>query len=128
MSIRDKILSVQDDTPTEVVTIPEWDVDVLVKGFTLGAKDDFLASILDPQTRQTNIKAFNAGVIVGCCYDPETNDRLFTETDIPALKERSAAIIQRLVDVGTRLSGLTDDAVAVAGKKSSSTQNEEPSS
>jgi hypothetical protein len=128
MSIRDKILSVQDDTPSEVVNIPEWSVDVLVKGFTLGAKDDFLASILDPQTRQTNIKAFNAGVIVGTCYDPESGERLFTESDIPALKEKSAAIIQRLVDVGTRLSGLTDDAVAVAGKKSSSTTKDEPSS
>lgn len=128
MSIRDKILSVQDDTPSEVVSISEWGVDVLVKGFTLGAKDDFLASILDPQTRQTNIKAFNVGVIVGTCYDPETGERLFTESDIPALKEKSAAIIQRLVDVGTRLSGLTDDAVAVAGKKSSSTTKDEQSS
>lgn len=125
MSIRDKIFAIQDDTPSELVKLPEWGVEILVRGFTLGAKDDFLASILDPKTRQTNLRAFNSGIIVGTCYDPETGDRLFTETDIPQLKERSAALIQRLVDVGTRLSGLTDDAVEVAGKKSSSTESAE---
>lgn len=128
MSIRDKILAVKDDTPSEIVDVPEWGVKVLVRGFSLGAKDDFLASILDTETKQTNIKAFNVGVLVGTAYDPTTGEKLFSEADIPVLKEKSAAIIQRLVDSGTRLSGLTDDAVEIAAKKSSSTENEEPNS
>ena len=128
MSIRDKILAIKDDTPSEIVDVPEWGVKVLVRGFSLGAKDDFLASILNTETKQTNIKAFNVGVLVGTAYDPNTGEKLFSEADIPVLKEKSAAIIQRLVDAGTRLSGLTDDAVEIAAKKSSSTENEEPNS
>lgn len=127
MSLRDKILAVKNDTPTELVAIPEWDVTVLVKGFTLGAKDDFLGTVLDPKTKETNLKAFNSGILVGTAYDPETGEKLFTEEDIPVLKEKSASAIQRLVDVGARLSGLTDDAVEVAAKKSSSTITVEPS-
>lgn len=128
MSVRDKILAIKDDTPSEIVSIPEWGVDVLVRGFSLGAKDDFMASIVDPETRKPNVKAFNVGVLVGTAYDPETGAKLFTEADIPVLKEKSAAAIQRLVDAGTRLSGLTDEAVEAAAKKSSSTENEEPNS
>jgi len=125
MSVRDKILAIQEDTPSEVVSVPEWDVEVLVRGFSLGAKDDFMASIIDPETRKPNVKAFNVGILVGTSYDPESGAKLFTEADIPLLKQKSAAAVQRLVDAGTRLSGLTDDAVEVAGKGSSSTESAE---
>jgi hypothetical protein len=128
MSLRDKILAIQNDTPSELVSIPEWGVEVLVRGFTLGAKDDFLASIVDPKTKEPNVKAFNSGILVGTAHDPETGERLFTEADIPVLKQKSAAAVTRLVDVGTRLSGLSDDAVEIAAKKSSSTLKDEPSS
>lgn len=129
MSLRDKILSIQNDTPTEIVEIPEWNgVKVLVKGFTLGAKDDFLASILDKQTNEPNVKAFNVGILVGTAYDPESGEKLFSEEDVPVLKQKSAAAIDRLIQVGQRLSGLTEEAVDVAAKKSSSTTKDEPNS
>ena len=128
MSVRDKILAIQDDTPSELVDVPEWGVKVLVRGFSLGAKDDFLSSILDPETKKTNLKAFNVGILIGTAYDPESGAKLFSEADIPILKQKSAAIVQRLVDAGSRLSGLTDEAVEVAAKKSSLTENEEPNS
>jgi hypothetical protein len=128
MSIRDKILNVVNDTPAEIVEVPEWGVEVLVKGFTLGAKDEFLASVINADTNKADLKAFSSGVLIGTAFDPETNERLFSELDIPVLKQKSAVAIQRLVDVGTRLSGLTDEAVEVAGKKSSSIVKEEPSS
>lgn len=128
MSLRDKILKVSNDTPSEIVEIPEWDVKVLVRGMTLGAKDDFLAAIVDSTSKSANVKNFTSGVLVACSYDPESGERLFSETDIPALKERSAVAIQRIVDVGVRLSGLGDEAVDVAGKDFSSTTSEEPDS
>ena len=128
MSLRDKILKISNDTPSEVVEVPEWDVKVLVRGMTLGAKDDFLAAIVDATSKSANVKNFTSGVLVACSYDPETGERLFSESDIPALKERSAVAIQRIVDVGVRLSGLGDEAVDVAGKDFSSTTSEEQDS
>ena len=128
MSVRDKILSIENDTPSELVKVKEWDVEVLVRGFTLGAKDDFLASIINPETKQADLRAFNVGILVGTAFDPESGAKLFSETDIPVLKQKSAAAVQRLVDVGTRLSGLNDEAVELAAKKSSSTTKEELSS
>jgi hypothetical protein len=128
MSLRDKILAIQNDTPSEIVEIPEWGVKVLVKGFTLGAKDDFLASILDVNTKEPNIRAFNVGVLVGTSYDPESGEKLFTEEDVAVLKQKSAAAIDRLVQVGQRLSGLTEEAVEIAAKKSSFNPKDELSS
>jgi hypothetical protein len=125
MSIRDKILAVTNDTPSELIHISEWGVDVLVRGFSLGAKDDFLTSVYNPETKKSDIKAFTVGVLIGTAYDPESGEKLFTEADIPILKQKSAAAVQRIVDVGSKLSGLTDDAIEVAGKKSSSTTSEE---
>lgn len=128
MSLRDKILKISNDTPSELVEVPEWEVKVLVRGMTLGAKDDFLAAIVDSTSKSANVKNFTSGVLVACSYDPESGERLFSELDIPALKERSAVAIQRIVDVGVRLSGLGDEAVDVAGKDFSSTTSEEPDS
>ena len=125
MSIRDKILAVTNDTPSEVIHIEAWGVDVLVRGFSLGAKDDFLTSVYNPETKKSDIKAFTVGVLIGTAYDPESGEKLFTESDIPVLKQKSAAAVQQIVDVGSRLSGLTDDAIEVAGKKSFSTTSEE---
>lgn len=125
MSLRDKILAITDDTPSEVVEVEEWGVSVLVRGFTLGAKDDFLMSVYNPETKKSDIKAFNSGILIGAAHDPETGAKLFTEEDIPILKQKSASAVQKIVDVGARLSGLTDDAVEVAGKKSFSTESEE---
>lgn len=129
MSLREKILAIQNDTPSELVEVPEWGgIKVLVKGFTLGAKDDFLASILNINTKEPDIRAFNVGVLVGTCYDPESGEKLFTDADIPVLKQKSAAALDRLVQVGQRLSGLTEEAVEIAAKKSSSIQSDELSS
>ena len=129
MSLRDQILAIQNDTPSEIVEVPEWGgLKVLVKGFTLGAKDDFLASILDKTTNEPNVRAFNAGILVGTAHDPESGERLFSEIDIPTLKQKSAAALDRLIQVGQRLSGLSEEAVDIAAKKSSSTTREEPNS
>ena len=128
MSIRDKILAVTNDTPSELVHIEEWGVDVLVRGFSLGAKDDFLTTVYNAETKKSDIKAFTVGVLIGTAYDPESGDKLFSESDVPILKQKSAAAIQKIVDIGTKLSGLTEDAIEVAGKKSSSTMSEEPDS
>lgn len=129
MSLREKILAIQNDVPSELVEIPEWDgIKVLVKGFTLGAKDDFLASILNVNTKEPDIRAFNVGILVGTCYDPETGAKLFTDEDIPVLKQKSAAALDRLVQVGQKVSGLTEEAVEIAAKKSSSTQKDEQNS
>ena len=128
MSLRDKILAIQNDTPSELVKVPEWGVEILVRGFSLGAKDDFLASILDIKTNEPNLKAFNAGILVGTAFDPESGERLFTEDDIPVLKQKSAAAVARIVEVGQKLSGLDAEAVDIAAKKSSSTTKDERNS
>jgi hypothetical protein len=128
MSLRDKILAIENDTPSELVKVPEWGVEILVRGFSLGAKDDFLASILDMKTNEPNLKAFNAGILIGTAFDPESGERLFTENDIPVLKQKSAAAVARIVEVGQKLSGLDAEAVDIAAKKSSSTAKDERSS
>lgn len=52
--------------------------------------------------------------VVAACFDPETGEPIFSPSDRDALMQKSAGAIDRLAEVGMRLSGMsatgTDDA------------------
>ena len=59
------------------------------------------------EIRRDEIKA---RMVVWCVMDPH-GQPMFTEADIPAINEKSAAAIEKIVEVASRLSGLDDDDV-----------------
>ncbi len=50
-SLRDKIFAAE-DIPTEVVGIPEWGVDVLVRGMSAGDRITLMQNAFDQNTQQ----------------------------------------------------------------------------
>ena len=127
MDIRAKILAAQ-DIPTETVTIPEWDVTLLVKGMSAGHRIDLMQTAYDVNTGQVNMSIVYPDVAVACAFDPETCEPVFTVDDKDAILSKSSAAVEKLANVGLRLSGIGKDEQDAAGKDSSNNQNEDTSS
>ena len=126
-SLRDKILAAQ-DIPTEVVNIPEWGVDVLVRGMSAGDRITLMQNAFDQTTQQVNMSIVYPDVVVSCTYDPGSDEPVFTPADKDAILAKSSAAVERLANVGLRLSGIGKEEQDAAGKDSSKSQNDDSSS
>lgn len=105
-----------EDVQTRTVPVPEWGGDVIVRGLTGADRDAYEASLnqMRPKpdgTRELVLVRDNARakLLVKCLID-ENGNRLFKETDAPALGKKSGAVLDRLYDVATDLSGMSDEA------------------
>jgi hypothetical protein len=112
---RDGILGA-DDIQVEKVDVPEWDGTVLIRGLTGEERDAYESSLRQirnagtPQQELVIVQLnARANLLVKCLVD-ESGERVFTDRDAPALGAKNGRIIDRLYDVATRLSGLSDEA------------------
>jgi len=127
MNLREKILAAQ-DIHSEMVEIPEWGVELLVKGMSAGNRLSLMQNAYDQTTQQINMAIVYPDVVVACAYDPESGEPIFTDADKADLMGKASAAIERLANVGLRLSGIGKDEQDAAGKDSSSTQSDDSSS
>lgn len=114
MSLRDQILSAADLT-TELVDVPEWGVTVEVKTMT-GAERARIMQVAADGGGKVDFEKVYPDIVIGCTYDPTTGERVFDWPDREALMSKSGAAIDRIAQVGLRLSGFTDGAADAAGK------------
>jgi hypothetical protein len=112
---RDGILGAV-DIKSEKVPVPEWGDEVIIRGLTGEELDAFQGSIrqfrptfdgkgMEPVLIQDNMRA---KLLVKCLVD-EAGDRLFQDSDASALGAKNGAVIDRLYDVASALSGLSED-------------------
>jgi len=105
---RDEILKVQ-DLKTEEVQVPEWGGSVLVRAMTGTERDNYEQTIVVQKGKDTRVNMRNARAkLVALSVVDEQGRRLFSDADISALGNKSAAALQRVFDVATRLSGISD--------------------
>ncbi len=100
-----------DDLPVEEVIVPEWkNRKVLICGLTAAAKNAYQASIVEIQgkNRKLKLEHSTAKLLVRCLVD-QKRQPLFTETQILQLGAKSAAVLERLAKVASRLSGMDED-------------------
>lgn len=108
-----------DDRPIEEVDVPEWGGVVLVRGMTGKDRDEYFASQVEQRGRKVvqNLSNASASIAARCIVDPDDHDKLlFTVRDIAELGERSSAALERVGQVASRLSGLTEEDVEALGK------------
>lgn len=127
MNLRDKILAAE-DIPSETLQITEWNVDLLIKGMTAGERIALMQSAFDQATGQVNMAAVYPDVVVACAHDPETGEPVFTNADKPAILSKSSAAVEKIADVGLRLSGIGKEESDASGKDSSNSPNDDSSS
>lgn len=109
------------DVTYEYVPVPEWGgegAEVRVRSMTGKERDAYDAeSYRLQQANQTDAGAMLANFRarrVGRSVVDENGERLFSDKDIAALGEKNAAVIDRLDDAVSRLSGMDADAVKKA--------------
>ena len=105
---RDAIFAA-DDTAREYVNVPEWGGRVLVRGLTGDERDHFEGSIITGKgkNREVNIRSLRAK-LVAMSIIHEDGRRMFADSDVARLGQKSAAALQRVYDVASRLSGLSE--------------------
>ena len=107
---------------TEDVPVPEWGGSVLVRELRGRERDEWEASLAVQRGRQmvpdvANMRAkLAARTIVDADLEP-----LFSQQDVAALGELSAAALDRVFDAASRLSGLNPADVEEMGKASAPT-------
>ena len=109
MSLRDDILG-RDDLPVEVVSVPEWGMDVRVRALSGTERDAYEASCMrrsGPKGEKVEMSFENirARLVARSVVD-EAGARVFTDADVAALGGKNAAALNRLFEVAQRLSGL----------------------
>ena len=111
----DEIAGAQ-DLALERVHVSEWGGDVYVRGMTGAERDAFLASVIDGQGKVV-LDNLTAKLITATLVD-EAGSRLFTEGEVSLLAGKSAAALQRVFGVASRLSGISREDVEGLEKNS----------
>jgi len=114
---RDEILNAEDRQTLEV-PVPEWGGSVLVRGLSGTERDQYEESLIRWRGGQgRNVAAVPAlanarAKLVSLAVVGEDGGRLFSDRDVVALGEKSAAALERVFDVASKLSGLQAGDVA----------------
>jgi hypothetical protein len=105
---RDQILEAK-DLETREVDCPEWGGSVLVKALSGRERDAWEASLVQMRGKQQvpQLGNIRAKLVARCVVD-ENGERLFTDADIKALGEKSAAALDRIFDVASEMSGISE--------------------
>lgn len=109
---RDQILGAE-DRKYEDIHVPEWGGTVRVRALSGVERDAYEAGIVQLRgdgTRRFTLQNARARLAALSICDVEGN-RVFTEQDVQALGEKSAAALERVFDAARRLSGLSDEDV-----------------
>ena len=114
----DKIRNV-DDIKKLDIDIPEWGVIVGVHSMSGLDRAMLLNKCIDNKTGSVIQEKFQAGVLIACCRDPETGERLFSDGDAEWLMQKSSGAIEKLASAAMSASGLTGEALKEAEKNSS---------
>lgn len=105
------------DLQTEDVYIPEWGAYVRVRGLTARERDEWEDSCLTQKGKNTtiNVRNLRTKLVVRTVVDAD-GKRVFSNGDAEALGEKSGAAVDRIYEVATRLSGVSErDAEELAG-------------
>ena len=114
MSLRDRILQA-DDIGREIITVPQWGVDLEVRTLSAQQRSRMLqtCTLADGNI---DLDRLYPMLIIGTVFEPGTNDRVFSEADLPLLQEKSAAAIEFVAQKAMQMSGMTAKAVDDEGK------------
>ena len=110
---RDQILRA-DDLKTETVPVPEWGGEVLMRTMTGSERDTFEGRFLSGNRNVSDARAWIAATLIV----DDQGKPVFSPGDVAELGRKSASALQRVFEVGMRLSGLSGDEVEDMEKNS----------
>lgn len=112
---KDEILR-KSDMKIEEVEVPEWGVRLRIRTLSGTERDMF-------ENRISKDRIGIRGLFAALVICDEKGERIFADTDQYALGKKSAAALDRILDVGLRLNGMKEEAVKDLEKNSESNQS-----
>jgi hypothetical protein len=122
VSIRDQIINA-DDIEHEIIEVPVWGVSIEVRSMTGRARTRLIKTATD-NDGQLDMETLYPDMVILCAFDPETGEQIFTQDDRDLLLSKSAGPLELIALAAMRISGMTPDAVEVAGKDLPSTEDD----
>lgn len=102
---------------TEVVNVPEWGGDVIVRALTGTERDQFEAGFIKEGGKQGEMTLENTRArLVALSVVDDSGQRLFSIDDIDLLGQQPAAALDRVFFVARRLSHLSNEDLAALVK------------
>ena len=95
------------DLPSELVEVPQWGGQVMVRGMNAGERDKF-----EEQIRKHGMDNLRS-VLASLTITDESGKRMFSDSEINKLAQKSAGALDIIVEVASRLSGLLDEDIEV---------------
>jgi hypothetical protein len=126
VSIRDQIINA-DDIEHEIIEVPVWGVSIEVRSMTGRARTRLIKTATD-NDGQLDMETLYPDMVILCAFDPETGEQIFTQDDRDLLLSKSAGPLELIALAAMRISGMTPDAIEVAGKDLPSTEDDDSSS
>lgn len=115
------------DQQVERVPAPEWGGDVYVRSMTGTERDKFEATTLVKDkggTYEVQMENLRARLVIMTACD-EKGELIFSPKDAHEVGKHNAAVVSRLYDVATRLSGITKSDIDELVKNSNAAQIDE---
>ncbi len=105
---RDDILGAK-DIEIEQIEVPGWGGSVFVKSMTGFERDRFEGAIVQQRGKNQGVNMVNIRAkLVAASVCDEDGKLLFSQKDITELGKKSAASLQIVFDLASRLSGITE--------------------
>lgn len=120
-SLRDRIAARRPYT-TENVYVPGWDETVEVRSISLGVRNEMMDKVMDPETKEPNIRLLFPELLIRTAHDPETGERIFADDDLAFIEGQDSAAADTVAKVAMRLSGMADGEKDKEAGKSSETE------
>lgn len=105
---REQILAAP-DLVTEIVPVPEWGGEVVVRSLTAAERDQYEKEFISQHGTRIKFDLVNPRArLVALSVVDEDGKRLFTDRDVAELAKKSAAPVDRIYAVAQKLSGISD--------------------
>ena len=105
---RNDILSAP-DIKTELLPVPEWGGDVLVRTLSGTERDAWEATLVEQKKGGTHFKLENVRAkLVALTLVDDDGQRIFSEADVVQLGDKSAAALSRVYNRAAEMSGVTE--------------------
>lgn len=122
LSVRDKIMAVSPYS-AKTIHVDEWDADIEIRSLSLFERNDMLNKAKgDDGKADADISVIYPELIMRTAFDPATGEKVFAEDDAAFINSLPANLMDKLAIPAMQLSGMADNTVDEAAKKSSETE------
>lgn len=108
-TLRQRILQAQ-DAKSVTVEVPEWSCSLQIRSLTNRGRIDWEVACSKKRKGKVTMDPYRmkSQLVIMTCYDAATGEQVFTDVDLDALCDKSAAVVDRLFEAAASLCGITE--------------------